>query len=146
MHGRIIVRRHKEILTRKRYITTTDGECYFYNRLLQIRAWRSEDEIYEGYDTYRERYLSMFPSERQILREETRSYITHMRSQLTSQCNEIVNSLIISLQQHHVRVIGFNVLCMSITMAERENMSHRFNVYVTIDYGFFVYDFCATIV
>ena len=66
-----------------------------------------------------------------------------MRSQLTLQFNEIVNSLIISLQQHHVRVIGFNVLCMSITMAERENMSHRFNVYVTID---FVYDFCATIV
>ena len=28
----------------------------------------------------------------------------------------------------------------TITMAERENMSHRFNVYVTIDYGFFVYD------
>jgi len=99
LHGRIIVRRHKEILTRKRYIKITDGECYFYNRLLQIRAWRSEDEIYGGYDTYRERYLSMFSSERQILREETRSYITHMRSQLTSQFNEIVNSLIISLQQ-----------------------------------------------
>ena len=52
-----------------------------------------------------------------------------MRSQLTLQFNEIVNSLIISLQQHHVRVIGFNVLCMSITIAERENMSYRFNVY-----------------
>src|SRR6185437_14846707 len=44
LHGRIIVRRHKQILTRKRYTKITDGERYFYNRLLQIRAWRSEDE------------------------------------------------------------------------------------------------------
>jgi len=57
LDGRIVIKRKKPTLTRTRFLKLNDGESFFYNRLLQIKSWRSEDELSGPYDSYREHYL-----------------------------------------------------------------------------------------
>ena len=57
LDGRIVIKRKKPTLTRTRFLKLNDGESFFYNRLLQTKSWRSEDELSGPYDSYREHYL-----------------------------------------------------------------------------------------
>jgi len=99
LDGRIIVKRKKPILTRTRFTKLNDGETYYYYKLLQTGSWRSEEELLGPFTYYRDRYFSMFPNELQTIREETRSYISRLTTQLEHQFTSIVDSHLQSLQQ-----------------------------------------------
>ncbi|RHZ66852.1 hypothetical protein Glove_304g8 [Diversispora epigaea] len=56
-----VIKRNSPILTRIRYLTTEYGELYFYQQLLLSIPARSEDNLKEDYNTYRDHFLSKFP-------------------------------------------------------------------------------------
>jgi len=99
LDGQIIVRRTKPVLTRTRFLKLPDSELYFYHRLLETRSWRSEDELSNNFDAYREHYLSLFPNESEQYRQNIRSYLTQTQLQHTSQFGVLVNSLLQTLER-----------------------------------------------
>ncbi|CAG8804103.1 1728_t:CDS:1, partial [Gigaspora rosea] len=57
-----VVKRTKEIIIRYRYLTIEDGELYFYQQLLLNYPARSEADYKTTPDqTYRDKFLSLFP-------------------------------------------------------------------------------------
>jgi len=99
LDNRVVQKRQKPILTRTRFLKLSDGESFFYYQLLRKRPWRSEEELLRPHNTYREHYLSMFPNEAEVLREETRSYISRQISHFEFQFASIIDSHLQAIQQ-----------------------------------------------
>jgi hypothetical protein len=59
--GYWIYQRKKAYLIRTPYRRLCDGESFFFHHLLNYGPWRSDDEILDGYETYRERLLNLAP-------------------------------------------------------------------------------------
>jgi len=66
---------------------------------LETRPWRSEEELLNNFDSYREHYLSLFPDQAEQFRDNVRSYITQRKLQLTLQFGTLIDSLIQTLQR-----------------------------------------------
>ena len=52
--GNWITPRKSELIVRFRPLRISDGESYFYQLLLRLKSWRSEDELRRSYQSYRE--------------------------------------------------------------------------------------------
>jgi hypothetical protein len=91
--GNRIVARKTPILVRYRHMHISNGEPYFYQLLLRNHSWRSEAEIYGGYQTYRDHYFALHPEQRDILQNETTAYLSQRAAEHYSQFEDLLDAL-----------------------------------------------------
>lgn len=53
---------YKPMLIRGNYRRLCDGEAFFFVKLLELQAWRSDEEILSGATTYRARLMALSPA------------------------------------------------------------------------------------
>ena len=93
-----IVKRSKEIIIRYRFLKIEDGELYFYQQLLLKVSTRSELDYKNGpNETYREKFLSLFPNyltelQNQIVNTH-QSQITYFNNQFIEMLDRLLQSL-----------------------------------------------------
>jgi len=104
--GNWITPRKSELIVRFRPLRISDGESYFYQLLLRLKSWRSEDELRGSYQSYREHYLSLFPEQRTEIQSHIATNIERYQFQRTHQFNQILDDLLNRLQ---IEIANFNV-------------------------------------
>ena len=89
-----VYRRSKAMLTRSPFRRLADGESFFYALLLEKGSWRREEELLLGVDTYRERFMTLYPDEygEVIAMEQVAEYTTQLHH--VNLYNEIVETII----------------------------------------------------
>lgn len=96
-----VIKRSKEIIIRYRFLKIEDGELYFYQQLLLNVPTRSENNYKNNpNDTYREKFLSLFPDFLTNLQNQTSNTYQSQINHLNTQFSEVLNRLLQSLNQH----------------------------------------------
>src|SRR5579859_5561794 len=82
------------MLTRSPFRRLADGESFFYALLLEKGSWRREEELLLGVDTYRERFMTLYPDEygEAIVMEKVAEHTTQLHH--VNLYNEIVETII----------------------------------------------------
>ena len=89
-----VYRRTKAMLTRSPFCRLADGEVFFYALLLEKGSWRREEELLLGVNTYRERFLTLYPDEYRelIIMQKVAEHTTQLHH--VNLYNEIVQTII----------------------------------------------------
>jgi hypothetical protein len=95
--GNQVIARKSSILVRYRHMHISHGEPYFYQLLLHNHAWRSENELYGGYTTYRDHYFALHPDQRELMHNETATYLAQCEAQNFSQFQDLLDTFCMRL-------------------------------------------------
>ena len=71
--GNYVIKRTSQRLVRFRYLKLQDGEIYFYQKLLLEIPCRSEEELLENFQTYREYWLYRYPELYEAIQQVTKN-------------------------------------------------------------------------
>src|ERR1043165_1321839 len=104
-----VIKQSKNIITRYCFLKIEDGESYFYQQLLLKIPTRNETKYKTTqHETYRERFLSLFPNFLTNLQNQTRNTHQLRTIRLNNRFTEILNRLLQSLTEqlptnlHHI--------------------------------------------
>jgi hypothetical protein len=118
-----IIKRTKKIIVRIRFLKITDGESFFYQQLLKNIPVRSEEELLNGYTTYRENFLSIYKNFANEIEQSNNSRYSNIKQQLILSYSEYIENLLISLNKL------FNSDIQNIIKVQMNNLITLPNIY-----------------
>ncbi len=92
LNGKYVIKRQKDILVRFHHTSIESGEEFFYQQLLLRFPFHNEDELLNGFATYKDHFQSKFSQEYQEL-------ISNIKKQSIVQFNTIVENYSQLIQQ-----------------------------------------------
>ncbi|RHZ89992.1 hypothetical protein Glove_9g21 [Diversispora epigaea] len=106
--NRIIVQRKTPILLRFTTYKIEDGEPFFFQHLIMKIPVRSEQELLGEFETYKDRFQTMFPTRYNQVTESLRKNYIEQRNCISESYKSILTTLLHNFQNQDLSDLMFN--------------------------------------